>query len=50
MASYEGRALAVRRVTSNDGGKTPGIDGIVLSTPSERLEAISELRSCIEFY
>jgi retron-type reverse transcriptase len=29
MLSYEARALAVRKITSNEGGKTPGVDNIV---------------------
>jgi hypothetical protein len=27
--SFEGRALAVRRVTTNSGAKTPGVDSVV---------------------
>jgi retron-type reverse transcriptase len=29
MLSFEARALAVRKITSNEGGKTPGVDGII---------------------
>jgi RNA-directed DNA polymerase len=29
VTSFEGRALAVRRVSSSSGGKTPGVDNIV---------------------
>jgi RNA-directed DNA polymerase len=29
MKSFPARALAVRKVTTNDGRKTPGVDGII---------------------
>jgi RNA-directed DNA polymerase len=29
IMSYKGRCLAVRKVTSNQGGKTPGVDKII---------------------
>jgi retron-type reverse transcriptase len=29
VMSYKARCLAVRKVTSNQGGKTPGVDKIV---------------------
>jgi len=29
MSSYGARALAVRKVTTNKGGKTSGLDGII---------------------
>lgn len=29
LFSFEARALAVRHVTANKGGKTPGVDNIV---------------------
>jgi RNA-directed DNA polymerase len=29
ITSYEARALAVRKVTSNEGGKTPGVDNVI---------------------
>lgn len=41
--SFAGRALAVRRVTTNAGKGTPGIDGVVWSTPKEKFEAIQAL-------
>jgi|LakMenE18May11ns_1017448.scaffolds.fasta_scaffold9945763_3 retron-type reverse transcriptase len=31
--SKEGQFLAIRKVTTNQGSKTPGIDGTVLDTP-----------------
>ena len=34
--SFSGKALAVRRVTENDGRQTPGVDGILWDTPASR--------------
>jgi RNA-directed DNA polymerase len=42
--SFSGKALAVRRVTENDGKKTPGVDGITWDTPVKKACAIEELR------
>ena len=42
--SFSGKALAVRRVTENDGKKTPGVDGIIWDTPTKTARAIEELR------
>jgi RNA-directed DNA polymerase len=42
--SFSGKALAVRRVTENDGKKTPGVDGIIWDTPEKKGCAIEELR------
>ncbi|MEX3614033.1 MAG: group II intron reverse transcriptase/maturase [Burkholderia gladioli] len=42
--SFSGKALAVRRVTENQGRRTPGVDGIIWSTPKSRLEAVRSLR------
>jgi RNA-directed DNA polymerase len=47
IMSYEGRALAVRKVSSNKGNKTPGVDKILWNSPSKKLKAISELRSVL---
>lgn len=43
VISFEGRALAVRRVVTSTGSKTPGIDNIMWTTPSARFKAIKEL-------
>lgn len=43
--SFYGRCLAVKRVTSSTGGKTPGVDGIVLKTPEQKMSTILELKS-----
>ena len=42
--SFSGKALAVQRVTTNDGRKTPGVDGQVWDTPEKKARAIRELR------
>src|SRR5215470_451625 len=42
--SFSGKALAVRRVTENDGKKTPGVDGQIWDTPEKKARAIRALR------
>src|SRR5258708_2439835 len=42
--SFSGKALAVRRVTENQGRKTPGVDGEIWTMPSQKARAIQELR------
>jgi RNA-directed DNA polymerase len=42
--SLSGRALAVRRVTTNRGKQTPGVDGEVWDTPRKKAQAVAELR------
>jgi RNA-directed DNA polymerase len=42
--SFCGRALAVKRVTHNQGKNTPGVDGAIWSTPASRYKAIDTLR------
>jgi RNA-directed DNA polymerase len=42
--SFSGKALAVRRVTENDGRKTPGVDGILWDTPAKKTRALEALR------
>jgi len=42
--SFTAKALAVKRVTENQGGKTPGIDRIVWKTPEQKMQAISHLK------
>ena len=38
--SHSAKLLAVKRVTSNSGAKTPGIDGISWTAPKEKIQAI----------
>ncbi len=42
--SFSGRALAVKRVTHNQGKNTPGVDRAIWSTPASRYRAIDTLR------
>jgi len=42
--SYSGKALAVKRVTENQGKRTPGIDGETWQTPEKKAEAIATLK------
>src|SRR2546421_3611311 len=42
--SFAGRALAILRVISNSGAKTPGVDGILWNTPEAKSAAFSTLR------
>ena len=41
--SASGKLLAVRRVTENDGRKTPGVDGELWDTPHEKLQGVISL-------
>jgi len=42
--SFSGRALAILRVVSNSGAKTPGVDGILWNTPEAKSAAFGTLR------
>lgn len=43
-SSFSGKALAVKRVTENQGKKTPGVDGITWLTPDAKSQAMLSLR------
>jgi RNA-directed DNA polymerase len=43
--SFSAKALAVKRVSENDGKRTPGVDGEVWSTPEAKWQAIQRLDS-----
>lgn len=43
--SFYGKCIAIKRVTSSTGGKTPGVDGIILKTPKQKMDAALDLRS-----
>ena len=45
VRSTTAKAVAVRRVTENQGRKTPGVDGITWSTPKEKWQAVFALES-----
>jgi RNA-directed DNA polymerase len=42
--SYSGKVLAVRRVTENNGRRTPGVDRIIWKTPEDKTKAVHNLR------
>src|SRR5262249_50871261 len=42
--SYSGRALAILRVISNSGARTPGVDGMLWTTPEAKTKAFNALR------
>ncbi len=43
--SFSAKALAVKRVTENDGKRTPGVDGELWATPEAKWQAIQRLDS-----
>lgn len=43
--SFNGKALAVRRVTENQGKKTPGVDKVIWDTPEKKARAIRDLKA-----
>jgi RNA-directed DNA polymerase len=45
VRSTAGRSLAVRRVTENQGRRTPGVDRVVWSTPEQKRNAIVALKT-----
>lgn len=42
--SYSAKNLAIRKVTSNKGAKTPGLDGITWKTDKQKADAIKSLQ------
>ncbi|MDR8763307.1 Group II intron-encoded protein LtrA [Burkholderia multivorans] len=42
--SFSGKALAVRRVTENQGKKTPGVDKVVWDSPEKKLYAMDDMK------
>ena len=44
VTSFSAKQLAVRRVTQNSGHKTPGVDGIVWKTATQKLQAVNALK------
>ncbi|HWS26485.1 MAG TPA: group II intron reverse transcriptase/maturase, partial [Xanthomonadales bacterium] len=45
VRSTTAKAVAVRRVTENQGRKTPGVDGVTWSTPTEKRQAMDTLNT-----
>jgi RNA-directed DNA polymerase len=42
--SYSAKVLAVKRVTENEGKRTPGVDGVLWDTPQKKAQAVQTLR------
>ena len=42
--SFSAKALAVKRVMTNSGAKTPGVDGVVWKKPEEKMQAVYSLQ------
>ncbi|MCP4341379.1 MAG: group II intron reverse transcriptase/maturase [Desulfobulbaceae bacterium] len=42
--SYHAKLLAIKRVTSNRGKRTPGVDGVVWTSSRQKLQAVNELQ------
>src|SRR5207249_11352572 len=42
--SFSGKALAVKRVTENEGKNTPGVDSVTWKTPVAKTNAIASLK------
>ncbi len=42
--SFSGKALAVRRVTENQGKNTPGVDSVIWNDPAKKQRAIHQLK------
>src|SRR6202142_782019 len=42
--SFSGKALAVKRVTENQGKNTPGVDKEIWNTPTKKADAVLSLR------
>jgi RNA-directed DNA polymerase len=42
--SFSGKAIAVRRVTENEGSATPGVDKLLWDTPEKKAQAIAALK------
>jgi RNA-directed DNA polymerase len=44
VTSFDAKALAVKRVTSNKGKRTAGVDNVKWTTPTEKMQAILSLK------
>jgi len=42
--SFSGKVLAIKRVSSNQGKRTPGVDHVLWNTPKKKAQAIRDLR------
>ena len=41
--SFSAKMLAVKRVTENQGNRTPGVDGVLWETPEHKAQAVTTL-------
>lgn len=48
LQSFEAQALAIRKIVTNKGGKTPGTDNIVWNNPKHYWNAILELANIVK--
>ena len=42
--SFAAKLLAVKRVVSSSGAKTPGVDGVIWKTPQQKMQAVKSLQ------
>jgi RNA-directed DNA polymerase len=49
IISYEARLLAVRRVITNPGRRTPGVDGVIWNTELELMNTVNLLRDLSKY-
>ena len=42
--SFSAKVVAVKRVTGNQGKRTPGVDGVIWETPEQKAQAVNTLR------
>jgi RNA-directed DNA polymerase len=42
--SFSAKLIAVRNVMQNNGSKTPGVDGIIIKTPEEKLALVKNMK------
>ena len=47
LKDFRTTAIAVRRVTSTSGSKTPGLDGFVVKTMKERIQLASDVHKIV---
>ena len=43
-SSFYAKCSAVKRITSNKGSKTPGVDGVILRTSRQKINAVNDLK------
>jgi len=48
LQSFEAKALAIRKVVTNKGGKTAGVDEVIWDSPEKYWKAIEELNNILK--